>query len=308
MALTLERPPAAAKVTPIKKLAEMTAEEFLHHTKALAEMAPPTGPIGRVQRPLMEFEEKVLEAAKNHLATKGYCDVTQLADEHGKGKREITRTLTFLRHRNLLPPATTRKVLPKEARREVDESHPLYRDHLKLAYKLAKFYAETNPDINKTVIKSAAVAALMRAAELYDERSGNRFSTYAWNCIEPSIWTAIRNERAPNHSRLEGENSGVSPKVAKKIARAYHENADGGAFGAKEAVGALLQLHREGTLPEKHLLTFVLKNLHGLTLDQTKYVLGLNVTREWMRQINKKATHIIREHIRPEGKALREAA
>lgn len=138
-----------------------------------------------------------------------------------------------------LNPANAPRKVPTQARSKA-ERNQMVEDNVKLAYAeasrwAARYKGKMGNAIDVEDLKQAGVIGLMRAAELYDSRTGNAFSTYATGWIRQQIRRCISQSRhmirIPSHiqegkaiaiyrvsERLENE-LGREPNTAEIAAR-----------------------------------------------------------------------------------------
>jgi RNA polymerase primary sigma factor/RNA polymerase sigma factor len=222
---------------------------------------------------------------------------------------------------SVAPPTTRRKTGPPQSpsRRSLEERNRLVEANLGLVGHMVAKALKRDPVKLAAIgedLASVGYFALIRAAELFDETRGVKFSSYACFAIERRIRLSFKLDRPirlPCH--LEGE------ELARAIKRSYvgplwsnpyaeHDDqhdppAPPGPEPFAEEEQKKRQARLEGLLAQlgqRYRTVIVRRFWEGRTLREVAAELG--ITKEWARQIEARALTKLRAMMRGNGDAV----
>jgi len=196
-------------------LDKMKASQILQLTQIIASqvvIAPKTKP----RRTLSDLEETILTEMAENRRTRGFIPASELAEKY-KSKGLTVKKIGTLRdlanRRGLLKPQWSRPSRAKPKLREVDETHPLVQQNRTLMEILIGQSIRKNPDIAASVIRSAGLKGLIRAAEIHSGKD-ETFAAYARSFIKGHIRQEVRHERGPKQIEM-AESGQIDPEFQK---------------------------------------------------------------------------------------------
>ena len=273
---------------------EMDERQLLEYTNKLAKKVPQKEDKRgkRRAKPLTPLELSVLLDAKKQLAEMGRVLYNPLRNTgRNLSNAEVAEILAKLRKKGLLDKKTFFRS-KKPALREVDETHPFYKDNILTAYKKADYFARKNPGIPRGVLHGIAEGIVLRAAQIYDEKEYPDFSSYLGRALSRAMVRASKNELMKDTDSMD---AALLPNSRLTLHDTLHNSEHEGIIKGielEESLKNLLNLHKEKKMSENHVLVKLLRSdAYRVPLEDIGNILKLSAER--VRKIEKEAKEII---------------
>lgn len=225
---------------------------------------------------LKPLHRAVLASAQAYSEKGRAISYRALARKHGLTVWQVDSILGVIRRHGYLPEKWGWR---KEVSTDCEQRKVLYANHARLLKNRVSHYCAVHPEAREAV--GAAVEAAFDACTLHFNPAAGRFSTYFYRAAANRVKRVLSRSSRPPRGAPEAtawEDDRIVPAAVDDAARGE----------ALQAVGKLLDVHRQGLLSERWLLAFLLFHYGGLKKSEVGAALG--VGRERGRQLVRNAT------------------